>query len=50
MWSGKMNYVRWLHITFPLLGLGHVRIHNMDGVDYLHNMSHVDCRFSGPGT
>ena len=26
--------------NFPLLGLEHVRIHNMDGVDYLHNMSH----------
>ena len=34
--------------NFPLLGLEHVRIHNMDGVDYLHNMSHVDCLFLDP--
>ena len=34
--------------NFPLLGLEHVRIHNMDGVDYLHNISHVDCLFLDP--
>lgn len=34
--------------NFPLLGLEHIRIHHMDGVDYLRNMSHVDCLFLDP--
>lgn len=34
--------------NFPLLGLGHIRIHNRDGVAYLQEMLPVDCLFLDP--
>lgn len=34
--------------NFPLLGLGHIRIHNRDGVSYLQEMLPVDCLFLDP--
>ena len=34
--------------NFPLLGLGHIRIHNRDGVAYLQEMLTVDCLFLAP--
>lgn len=34
--------------NFPLLGLGHIRIHHQDGVSYLQEMPPVDCLFLDP--
>ena len=34
--------------NFPLLGLGHIRIHNRDGVAYLQEMLPVDCLYLDP--
>lgn len=34
--------------NFPLLGLGHIRVHHRDGVEYLHEMLPVDCLYLDP--
>lgn len=34
--------------NFPLLGLEHIRVHHRDGVEYLREMSPVDCLFLDP--
>lgn len=34
--------------NFPLLGLSHIQIRNVDGVDYLRDMTPVDCLFIDP--
>lgn len=34
--------------NFPLLGLNHIRVHNLDGMDYLRGMQPIDCLFLDP--
>lgn len=34
--------------NFPLLGLNHIRVHNVDGMDYLRRMQPIDCLFLDP--
>lgn len=34
--------------NFPLLGVGHIRVHQADGTEYLRTMDPVDCLFLDP--
>lgn len=34
--------------NFPLLGVGHIRVNHADGIDFLKQMSPVDCLFLDP--
>lgn len=34
--------------NFPLLGVGHIRVHHADGIEFLKQMSPVDCLFLDP--